>query len=162
MPREYYQRYYLEHKEAKLNYIKEYYQKNKDKVNLYRRKYALENSEKEKEWKENWRKRNYNQWLLNGRVQSQKRRSPKLGELTAKLIRKVYEKNIQKYGKLKCEYCKEDIRTGEDTLEHKIPISRGGNHNFENLCIACQRCNFSKQNKLPNEFLEYRQGLNYA
>lgn len=30
------------------------------------------------------------------------------------------------------------------TLEHVLPISKGGGHTFENCAIACWRCNISK------------------
>lgn len=30
------------------------------------------------------------------------------------------------------------------TLEHVVPVSRGGSHTWDNVVLACLRCNFSK------------------
>lgn len=42
------------------------------------------------------------------------------------------------------------------TLEHILPISRGGSHTFENTALACHRCNVSKNDKTPEEWLASR------
>jgi 5-methylcytosine-specific restriction endonuclease McrA len=34
------------------------------------------------------------------------------------------------------------------TVDHVIPIARGGSDDPENLIAACRRCNYSKQDKL--------------
>lgn len=38
------------------------------------------------------------------------------------------------------------------TIEHLIPLSRGGSHTWENTALACRACNFSKSSKTPEEF----------
>ncbi len=38
------------------------------------------------------------------------------------------------------------------TQEHRIPISRGGHHEFGNVIPACGPCNSSKGNRLPGEW----------
>ena len=43
----------------------------------------------------------------------------------------------------------------KEHLEHKNPLSRGGTNNYENLDIACSRCNHRKRNKTVAEYLEY-------
>lgn len=69
------------------------------------------------------------------------------------IIQLVYEDNIKKYGALTCYLCLKEIQFGKDHLEHKIPLSRGGSNLYENLAVACQRCNCSKRSKTPEEFL---------
>jgi len=51
--------------------------------------------------------------------------------------------------KWKCEYCgkKKDL-----TVDHFIPISKGGGSNIENLVAACKDCNKRKGNKDVEEF----------
>jgi len=49
----------------------------------------------------------------------------------------------------------------KDHLEHKIPLSRGGTNKRENLDIACEYCNCSKNNKTVEEFLLCK-GAEYA
>lgn len=53
-----------------------------------------------------------------------------------------------------CCYCSEPVvfqsfpkgmrSDNQATLEHVLPISRGGTHTFDNCAIACWRCNISK------------------
>lgn len=46
-----------------------------------------------------------------------------------------------------CQYCE---RKG-DTIDHVQPRSRGGEHSWENVVIACRKCNFKKSDKLLSE-----------
>jgi 5-methylcytosine-specific restriction endonuclease McrA len=42
----------------------------------------------------------------------------------------------------KCHWCGEPFRTMKDaTLEHIIPLARGGSHGEDNLTLACWKCN---------------------
>lgn len=77
----------------------------------------------------------------------------KAGELTIETIQHIYEDNIKKHGTLTCYLCLLPIPFGKDNLEHKIPISRGGSNDVENLSIACQKCNFKKHTKTDSEYL---------
>lgn len=45
------------------------------------------------------------------------------------------------------------------TLEHVAPISRGGLHVWENMKLACRRCNVSKQAKTVEEWLGSAKGV---
>ncbi len=74
------------------------------------------------------------------------------GELSTSTIQMVYEDNIKKYGKLTCYLCFIPIEFGKDSLEHKIPIIRGGTHIYENLGIAHIICNNRKRNKTEQEY----------
>ncbi len=81
-----------------------------------------------------------------------KRRVRMGGKLTIDILQRVYEDNIKKYGTLTCIYCLNPIEFGKDSLEHKQPLSRGGTNIYENLAIACQRCNCRKHNKTEIEY----------
>ena len=48
-----------------------------------------------------------------------------------------------------CVYCG---ATDELTIDHVIPLSRGGNNHLNNLTTACRRCNQSKYNRTPEEW----------
>jgi 5-methylcytosine-specific restriction endonuclease McrA len=51
---------------------------------------------------------------------------------------------IEDYGH-RCAYCGELLK--KVTMDHIIPISRGGNHEIDNAVPACGYCNSSKGNK---------------
>ena len=73
-------------------------------------------------------------------------------DLTIGIIQQVYENNIKKYGTLTCYLCLKPIEFGKDSLEHKMPLSRGGNNRKNNLDVACRWCNASKGSKTVEEF----------
>lgn len=39
------------------------------------------------------------------------------------------------------------------TLDHVVPIARGGSHTWDNVVLACWRCNCSKRDRTLNEWL---------
>jgi HNH endonuclease len=47
-----------------------------------------------------------------------------------------------------CEYCWSQIKFSPDpfSVEHIIPLSKGGTYDLENLALACQGCNNRKYN----------------
>lgn len=74
------------------------------------------------------------------------------GKLVVKDIQEVYERNIKFYGTLTCIYCLKKIEFGEDTLEHRHPLSRGGTNDLSNLAVACRKCNLRKHAKTEIHF----------
>ena len=48
-----------------------------------------------------------------------------------------------------CAYCK---RLEKLTIDHIIPITQGGRHEAANICLACPRCNNSKNNRTPEQW----------
>lgn len=59
----------------------------------------------------------------------------------------------------KCFYCEQRVSTSSQclrplgTIDHYIPLSRGGTHSKENLVLACFPCNQDKGNMMPDEFV---------
>lgn len=51
---------------------------------------------------------------------------------------------VNRYGG-RCAYCGE---TAEATMDHVVPVSRGGWHAIGNVLPACSHCNTSKSNRL--------------
>lgn len=58
-----------------------------------------------------------------------------------------------------CYYCKKKFRPDELTMDHKIPLSRGGRSDKENLVPCCKECNNKKKYLLPAEWTEYLESL---
>ena len=47
-----------------------------------------------------------------------------------------------------CQYCMNRFPRKELTLDHVIPISKGGKTNWENIVAACNPCNSRKSDRL--------------
>jgi len=55
-----------------------------------------------------------------------------------------------------CFYCGVELRASESHLEHKRPISRGGDNRRSNLVLSCPSCNLKKGRKTHEEFIRSR------
>lgn len=73
------------------------------------------------------------------------------GGFTRDDVKRLLEKQ-----RFKCVYCGGDISGGLHTIEHVIPLSRGGSNGLENIALACRSCNARKGDKLVTEFFETR------
>ena len=47
-----------------------------------------------------------------------------------------------------CYYCTKTLTKAECTMDHVVPLVRGGKSNKGNVVIACKACNNSKKDKL--------------
>lgn len=64
-----------------------------------------------------------------------------------RIKRKIWESQ----GK-RCAYCGEPRNLKHMTVDHVIPLSKGGTNDEENLRCACKMCNRIKNDMLPTEF----------
>lgn len=82
---------------------------------------------------------------------------------------KVTVKSLREIHGDRCCYCGVDLdfnrgKRGEGiarnraTLEHVLPLSRGGTHTFSNTKLACHRCNVSKNSKTLEEWEAWKAG----
>jgi len=62
----------------------------------------------------------------------------------------------------KCHFCRKKIASKELTMEHVVPIIRGGKSTKGNLVPACKECNSKKKYMLPLEWEEYLEMLRLA
>jgi 5-methylcytosine-specific restriction endonuclease McrA len=58
------------------------------------------------------------------------------------------------YATCNCFYCGHFTPEKERTIDHKIPLSRNGQHSVTNLVMACWTCNCSKRDLTDEEFME--------
>lgn len=56
------------------------------------------------------------------------------------------------YSTTHCFYCDKFTEVINRTMDHMIPLSRGGLHDPLNLVMACGRCNFSKHSMTAEEY----------
>lgn len=79
---------------------------------------------------------------------------PKVIRLLGKMVRQVVpkvtytRKNIHVRDNYTCQYCGSGQRL---TLDHVMPVSRGGKSTWENVVTACYSCNSYKGSKTPEE-----------
>ncbi len=61
-----------------------------------------------------------------------------------------------------CHYCRGVYTPGELTMDHIVPIARGGKSVKNNVVPCCKACNSKKRQMLPLEWDEYMKTLQTA
>ncbi|GBE00282.1 CRISPR-associated endonuclease Cas9 [bacterium BMS3Abin07] len=59
----------------------------------------------------------------------------------------------------RCYYCGRNELPGELTMDHIVPVIRGGKSTKNNVVPACKECNNRKKHSLPLEWDEYLKRL---
>ncbi len=59
----------------------------------------------------------------------------------------------------RCYYCEKTTKASELTMDHIIPVARGGKSTKGNVVPACKSCNNKKKQLLPMEWDEYLNAL---
>lgn len=66
---------------------------------------------------------------------------------------KVTLEDIKKlYSATQCFYCSKELTEDEKTVDHKLPVSKGGTNEMNNLVISCQKCNSQKGDQTAEEY----------
>ncbi len=101
-----------------------------------------------------WRAQNRARSLAQHRIHQYQRKHRQAvssdGSVTPEVVRELYAQRL-------CHYCAENTPEGQRTLDHKVPLSKGGGHVAGNIVMACKSCNCSKQDKTEEEFNAYKQ-----
>jgi 5-methylcytosine-specific restriction endonuclease McrA len=58
-----------------------------------------------------------------------------------------------------CHYCGQSTPPKALTMDHIVPIARGGRSTKSNVVTACKACNNAKKQLLPMEWEEYLEGI---
>jgi len=61
----------------------------------------------------------------------------------------------RRLGRERCGYCGRPTPARELTMDHRVPLVRGGRSVRSNLVPACRRCNAAKKYLLPVEWSGY-------
>lgn len=131
--------FYLSHKEQIAERVKDYYLNHKEQVAERMKKYRQ---------------------TENGRLVinclSQRRRALK-AEAEGDGITPEQFQRVVKNQCNKCNLCSRDFcKSRPATVDHIIPLSKGGTHDSSNIQALCQSCNSSKRAKIPlNCILSY-------
>jgi len=58
-----------------------------------------------------------------------------------------------------CHYCGRMFPPGDLTVDHLVPLARGGKSTRSNCVPCCKECNTKKRSLLPLEWEEYLESL---
>lgn len=50
----------------------------------------------------------------------------------------------------RCAYCETKLEREESTMDHVIPMSKGGPRTWDNIVLACEPCNRKKADRTPS------------
>ncbi len=92
-------------------------------------------------------------WIASRQARRGRERSQSDGTLTTDIVQRLFD------GATRCAHCKVELtrRNGaryqksDATMDHVIPLSRGGIHGISNVVIACAACNFRRHDRLIEE-----------
>lgn len=60
---------------------------------------------------------------------------------------RMSKKNVYIRDQFSCQYCGKHCETKDRTVDHVVPLSKGGKSNWLNLVTACRKCNGAKGDK---------------
>ena len=60
-------------------------------------------------------------------------------------------RNLYRRDKYTCQYCGNRPGSKELSIDHVMPLSRGGKSDWKNCVLACTACNHRKANRTPRE-----------
>ena len=120
----------------------EYREKNRERIREKSRRWYRKNANKVAEKTKKWRQENPDK----RKDFRHKRRAKVFGGMPATCSSKIKEMKSKKVGS--CSYCGVVMETINLTIDHVIPLSRGGKHSPDNLAFACRSCNSSKGAKM--------------
>jgi hypothetical protein len=131
----YNKQYHLDNKEKE----KEYQEQHKEQIAQNKKNYYLRNKEKCKERSSQWEKSHrekYNRWHKNRDL---RKRSASGNGISHEDWETILERDK------KCLWCEalDDL-----TLDHVIPIAKGGKHDISNAQVLCRKCNSKKNTKI--------------
>jgi len=134
-------------------YKKDWNKTNRDRVNEYNNEWNASHPERRKATL----KRYYQ--TENGReVQSMNthRRLARLNAAPGNGMNRKQWKAIKEISNYSCYYCGAKPKRLE--VEHKTPLSRGGEHDISNIVPSCMKCNREKGTLTEEEFAHKRAG----
>jgi len=139
-------RYYVSNRERILERVKHRSESIKGQISAYQARYYLENAGRVKARIAAYQAANpEKKWHMES-----KRRARKAANGGSHTL----EELIQKFADLgsRCFYCGVQ---GKLTIDHDVPLSRGGTDYIDNILPACRSCNSRKNKKTGAEFIEW-------
>lgn len=118
-------------------YLNEYNRRNKEKRTRQSVEWGRKNKDKRKIIKDRWRAKNKERTNFLSRLYHYRKKHA-VGNVTFEQIKYLYSRFSS------CAYCG---KNKPNTIDHVIPLSKGGTNNIDNLIPVCVNCNSKKGNK---------------
>lgn len=67
---------------------------------------------------------------------------------------KNYRNMLFDRGNVHCKFCRRKLTRTTATIDHVVPVTRGGTNAPDNLIIACEQCNQTKAGRTLEEWIE--------
>jgi 5-methylcytosine-specific restriction endonuclease McrA len=160
--------YYQKRCLCKIHYLRWYYRANKETAAAKASEYYRRNSEKAKQrakahydttppevrqaQRAAWIENNHERHLASHRQNQARRRARKNGADARRFVDQDWQRVVRRFGG-RCAYCGAG---GAMTIDHVVPLARGGRHTEGNIVPACLSCNTSKGARLLVEWRQRR------
>jgi len=138
----------------------DYYNKHKCEISERRKLYYKENSERLKEYSSNYRKNN-KQKIKEYNFKYRQTDIRKASQINSESKRRAIIKNgcvttdeiYEILNEKRCYWCGTFFTENfSATIDHYIPLSKGGLHSKDNIVASCMPCNSAKRAKDPEVF----------
>jgi len=147
-------RYYAAHRQALIARARQWEKANPDKKRLSRQRSAPKDRARTRQWvaankerhatqKKEYYASHYPEFLLRNHLRRalQRKAAVNLAGIRS------WVKAVKAKPECVCYYCQSVIPTSRIQFDHIVPLSKGGSHSVENLCVSCAPCNRQKWNK---------------
>lgn len=151
-----YRTWRIENREARADYARNYRNENRNRYrenarNYYARNQIRISAAKAERYRIDpfARRESASKWRLENREKRNSYEHARRARLEKNGVFSIRKKFIERLYRSACAQCGS---TEQMTMDHVVPISRGGSHSEGNLMPLCRSCNMSKKDKLLTEW----------
>jgi hypothetical protein len=144
--------WYVKNRDSIIRRVEARYRKKKRSINRHKAAWYIRNRTQHLHMQKLWRCNNRDVRRELARRRYARKKGCTIGDVRATA---AFYHHVQSARVIKCHWCKRRVPRKQRTVDHVIPLCRGGKHCVTNLVPACRRCNCRKKDKLPSEFLRF-------